>query len=85
MATVSGTLDFLNGRTVASVAVPYATMAADTVVQVIEYTDKLEEVLVQNMILRETARTVGVGFTVSGYAPNKAIGTYAFRAIILEA
>ena len=85
MSTVTGSLDFGTGKTSVSVAVPYATITADTVVQVIEYTDKLEEVLIQSMVLRETSRTVGVGLTVTGFAPGKAAGAYAFRAIILEA
>jgi hypothetical protein len=63
--------------------VPYSEITADTVIQQIEFTNKLEEILIQDIKIRETARTNGVGFTVTGYAPNKACGVYNFRAIII--
>lgn len=85
MATVTGQLDFGTGNTSSAIAVPYLPMASTTVIQSIEFTNKLEEVLIQDMRIRETSRSVGVGFTVTGFAPGKASGVYDFRAIILEA
>lgn len=85
MATVTGSLDFGTGNTTASVAVAHATMAVDTVISALEFTNKLEEILIQDVKIRETSRSVGVGFTVTGFAPGKASGVYNFRAIIQEA
>jgi hypothetical protein len=84
MATVTGTLSYGTGMTTAQIAVSYPAITATTVISTIEYTDKLEEVLIQDMKIKEVSRTVGVGFTAMGYAPTKASGDYQFRAIIQE-
>jgi hypothetical protein len=84
LATVTGTLDFGAGGVSAQVAVSYPAITATTVISTIEYTNKLEEVLIQDMKIKEVSRSVGVGFTAMGFAPQKAAGTYNFRAIIQE-
>jgi hypothetical protein len=83
VATETGQLDFGTGKNSVSVVVPLLSITADTVIQV-EYTNKLEEVIIQDMRIRETSRSVGASFTVTGFSPSRASGIYEFRALIRE-
>lgn len=80
--TLEGTLDFGTGNTSASAFVSHAPITADTAIVKIEYTDKLEEVLVLDMKIGETSRSVGSGFTVTGFTHDGACGAYPFRAYV---
>lgn len=80
MATFSGSLNFGTGVNSVSANISDATMTATKVIQA-DYTNKLEEVIVQDMRIRETSRTPGVGFTITGFASNRAAGSYNFTVI----
>ena len=80
--TLDGTLDFGSGNTSASAFVSHAPITADTAIVKIEFTDKLEEVLVLDMKIGETSRAVGSGFTVTGFTHDGACGVYSFRAYV---
>jgi hypothetical protein len=79
--TFDGTLDFGSGRSLVESAVSYPAMTATKIVQVF-YTNKLQEVLILDLKITETSRTVGVGFTIGGFSNSKAIGQYTFRCIV---
>jgi len=79
--TFDGTLDFGTGKNTASATITFSGMTLTKVLQV-DFTNKLEEVLIQDMKIRETSRTAGVGFVITGYSPTRAAGTYTFRCIV---
>lgn len=84
MTTFTGTVDFGTGSQTASATVAYAGMTDTKTVQVF-FTSGLEETLVLDMDIRETSRTVGVGFTVTAFTQNMAFGQYNFRALVMGA
>ena len=84
MASFSTTLDFGQGGQTATAEIASATMTDTQVIQPF-YSDHLEEVAVLDMRVSELSRTPGVGFSIIGFAPNGANGTYPVRVTILGA
>jgi len=80
--TLDGTIDFGNGNTSATAFVSHAPITATTAIVKIEFTDKLEEVLILDMKIGETSRVVGSGFTVTAFTHSGACGVYSFRAYV---
>jgi hypothetical protein len=83
MATYNGTLDFTSAGN-SSVTLTLTTSTAITSSQVVQvfYTDKLDEVIIQDMRVTEQSRSAGSNITFIGFAPDGACGTYAIRAIV---
>ena len=83
MATYNGTLDFTNAGN-SSVTLTLTTSTAITSSQVVQvfYTDKLDEVIIQDMRVTEQSRSAGSNITFIGFAPDGACGTYSIRAIV---
>lgn len=80
--TLDGTIDFGNGNTSATAFVSHAPITATTAIVKIDFIDKLEEVLILDMKIGETSRTVGSGFTVTAFTHSGACGVYSFRAYV---
>jgi hypothetical protein len=83
MATYNGTLDFTSAGN-SSVTLTLTTSTAVTSSQVVQvfYTDKLDEVIIQDMRVTEQSRSAGSNITFIGFAPEGACGTYSIRAIV---
>lgn len=81
MATFDAVLDFDKNKSIATSVISDTTMTATKIIQCF-FTDKLDEVAIQNMRVTERARTVGVGFEIIGVAPDGAFGTYPVRCIV---
>jgi hypothetical protein len=83
MATYNGTLDYTSaGACSATLTVTTSTAVTSSQVVQVFYTDKLDEVIVQDMRVSEQSRSAGSNITFIGFAPDGACGTYAIRAIV---
>ena len=78
--TFNTSLDFGNGRTTSIATIVDATMSETKIIQAF-FTDKLEEVVIQDLRVAEKSRSAGVGFEIIGAAPNGASGIYPVRII----